>query len=436
MPTLTKRKATFAIIICFTAITTILGLTRDWAQIRMRHMNRYVVSELGFFGYALYDVTQTMLDILSGSNLLEEDLDSYRSFLEKRNPKSKEEGKRHPFLKNIIYIQFESLDGICAESSFRGEPILPVFDKLASEGIYFRNASDNTLGGRTTDGELLVTTSLLPLRRHPVFTKLDLSRAPSLPRILNEHGYHCLSMHGFEGTFWNRENAHRSLGYNDSLFIEELDSSEMTGWGISDESILRQANELIEALPEPFFLHIILLTNHHPYDHLRKQLKRGEQSIVEDYIDSIRYVDQSVGSFFETFSKSPIAERSIIAMYGDHDSGITDKVAKEISSPSDAIISDSIPILILGTDHAPARLTKVAGLQDIPVIILEDIGIELPITFIGNSVESDLTNLHPSFGDQFINKSFELIQSPAPVDLDKLTRLSILHPETLKGGDE
>ena len=436
MSLLLKLKSLIAISSILLATVFCLGLTLDWAKIRGRHMNSFLVYELGYFGYMAYDTIQAVSNLISSTDLLGDDLPEYQSFLKERNSESKSSLETGIRSKNVIYIQYESVDGISAEGTFRGKEIMPFFNELINEGLYFRNASDNTLHGRTTDGEFLALASLPPLRTAPVYTKFDLSSVPSLPRIFKEHGYRSLSIHGFEGRFWKRKRAHNSLGFDDSLFIDDLDTSETIGWGISDKSILQQAIDLIETLPEPFFLHIILLTNHHPYDHLRTKLGRGEQSIVEDYVDSVRYVDDSVRTFFESIRTSPRFERSIIALFGDHDSGITPKLQQSFAYPSDAILSDTVPMLILGTDHSPQRFTKAAGVQDIPVIILRDLGISPPITFIGNPADSNAPNIHPGAGYQFITTNLELSQTPAAIDLNKLTKLAVLHPEALTGEEK
>jgi len=421
-----------ATVVAFLIAPTIaLAISLDWAEIRARQLNSVLVRELGIFGYASYELLNSISEALWSSELLGEDLPQYQAFVRERAENTEILSVRARKRKNIVFIQYESIDGICAESTFQGEAVMPFFDQLSAKGLYFRNASDNTLHGRTSDGEFLVLTSLPPLRTAPIFTNHDLSKVPSLPRTLNSHGYHCISLHGFERRFWNRSEAHQALGYDQSLFLEDLNTSDLIGWGISDESLLAQASEIIKTLPEPFFLHIILLTNHHPYDHLRSRLGHGEQPIVKDYIDSVRYVDSCIEFFFETNRGSSRLNNAIFALFSDHDSGITQKVRQELTFPSDSIIPDAVPMLVLGTGHQPHRYVKAAGLQDIPVIVLDDLGISIPMTFVGNRVSSNAGNLHPSAGEQVITSDLLLSQSPPPIDLNKLTLLAINYPVEL-----
>ena len=135
--------------------------------------------------------------------------------------------------KNVIFIQYESLDDFCVDTRYQGKEIMPFFNSIKQEGLYFSNTLDTTGGGRTSDAEFLVLTSVPPLPDKPVFINYDLRKIPSLPRRLLQEGYFTFSIHGFNGSFWNRELAHRALGFEKSFFLEDLDQEDLIGWGIS-----------------------------------------------------------------------------------------------------------------------------------------------------------------------------------------------------------
>lgn len=424
-----KRFAVFAFVAI--AVFALLFATRDWRVTSSRNSNAHCVRQLGLLGYIVYDGLQFAYGMIEERRLLSRDLTPFRDYLAARRSENASARRAKPSRRNVVFIQFESIDGLCVEATFRGRPVMPFLGSLAKNGIHFVNAVDNSSDGRTTDGEFLALASLLPLPDKPVYPHYDLSRVPSLPRVLASHGYTCVSMHGYKGSFWNRQQSHRSLGYHQSLFSDDLDRSERIGWGISDRSILQQALAMMERLPEPFFLHIILLTNHHPYDHVIPSKVAAQQSIVEVYAASVRYVDDSLQRFFQRFEQLPYARNSLVALYGDHDSGITHMLAEVFVYPEDHVVLDSVPLIILGAESPPQRLRKAAGLQDLPVIVLNELGLPCPPTFLGNPIASKRPNLHPDRGQQFITDSLELRESEAPVDLYTLTQLAIFHPDQL-----
>ena len=87
-----------------------------------------------------------------------------------------------------------------------------------------------------------------------------------LPWKLKEKGYSTFAVHGYEGEFWNRRNAYPNQGIDKYYAMEELDTSDIIGLGISDESMFHQAVGIMKEQNTPFFSFLITLTNHHPFE--------------------------------------------------------------------------------------------------------------------------------------------------------------------------
>lgn len=416
-------------LVCIGFVVIILS-TRDWHLVFGRAENRQIVNQLGLFGYTLYDVGSLIGSMTEWARINSVNTEPYAEFLSKQSDHRGDSHLKERKRKNVIFLQMESVDGFCLWADFEGDPLMPRLREIASKGVAFSNTLDVTHAGRTADAELLALTSLVPVQGNPVFVSYDLGRAPSLPRVLNDAGYYTFSAHGYEGFFWNRAKAHQSLGYDRDFFKPDIPSSEVVGWGIPDEQVLGFALDEIRGADGSVFAHIILLTHHHPYNYVGDRFGDRKDSIEKDYIVSLRYVDKQIGKFYDSLNESGELENTILAIYGDHDSGITVPLAEHLGVKL-APLGDTVPLVIHGLDTEPRVEKGVVGLQDLPVIVLHDLGIRPPETFVGNSLSSVGRTI--SFdGSVWQLQGQNLVVSPFPLDLRKLTKLSVLRPKELE----
>ncbi|MDQ8186387.1 LTA synthase family protein [Pelagicoccus sp. SDUM812002] len=419
--------------VCACLIVIICTTTVEWRLVNMRYLSRHIVKELGFVGYLTNELTEFAKRTIEEFTLSTRDTKSFREYMEQVHEANR--GSQAPSTsgqaKHLVYIQMESVDGLSIESTLEGMPLMPFLYVLRKESTYFPHTIDNTSSGRTTDGELLTLTSLPSIYGQPAFQNFDLSKVPSLPRVFNDAGYYTFSIHGYKGSFWNRAAAHSQLGFQDSFFRPDLIDDEIIGWGISDESILNQAAEKIVASDLPTFAHIILLTNHHPYRHVAKRNGKKPGDIVLDHIASLRYMDSSIQSFFEKLDEQGILENSIVAIYGDHDSAIRRQIAERTKPDFKQVVKDKVPLLIYGLNEPPKTVEKLASLQDLPVIALQELGLLIPSSFTGNALHSIRPVLEHKNRLLSIDAG-EVKQEQTPFDTSLFTKMAILHPERMQ----
>ncbi len=79
---------------------------------------------------------------------------------------------------------------------------------------------------------------------------------------------------------------------------------------------------MLQSLKQPFYAHMITLTNHFPF-----VLDKGDASIepantgdgtVDSYFKLARYLDESLQEFFTELKASGLYDNSVIMIYGDH----------------------------------------------------------------------------------------------------------------------
>ncbi|MBT5813375.1 MAG: LTA synthase family protein [Opitutales bacterium] len=424
------RRLVFAWLgICCSVICVCL-VSRDWVSIAGRHENRYLARQLGIIGYAVYDLQKIALSAFEKARIDKLDPDPYRSFLEKRRSDRGDFHLEPARKKNVVFIQMESVDGICLYGVHEGESIMPNLRRIADENVSFANTYDATDAGRTSDAEFMVLTSVPPIKGDPVFVNFDLNKIPSLPRVLKDNGYYSFSMHGFNGEFWNRSDAHRSLGFDRDFFLSDFESPEKIGWGVSDEVVLEVALETILRIEQPVFGHIILLTHHHPYNHIGDISGDRKSSIEEDFLVSLRYVDTQIGRFYDSLIASGEMENTIVAVFSDHDSGIADRLMHLLDIENPPFL-DTVPLVVTGLDKGNQRIERLSSLQDLPVMILHSLGIQPPSTFVGNSIDSIGESITPASLQMRIENG-EPISENTRIDVGILSKLAIWRPDYLE----
>ncbi len=406
---------------------------QDWILLRSRLINSQAVERLGYGGYLFFDLVDTSKRLWRRSQLDQVDVAPYRAYLQEiaaTRPKPDPARER----KHVIYVQLESMDGLVIGGRKGGRPMMPFLEELARENVWFANTVDNTASGRTTDGEFLVLTSTVPVPRPPVYVSQHLDRIPSLPRALHAAGYHTMSLHGFNRVFWHRGEAHTALGYDEMVFADDLELEDKIGWGWSDRAVLGEAARRViaaERAGTPLFLHVITLTNHHPYTYVAQS--RGQQPgrIEAEYVRSVGYVDEALRGFIDQLRAADVLEHCLIAFYGDHDSAIDTELEAFLDRFEPRVLPDTVPLVLVGFDRPPQQITAMSGLQDLPVMMLEELGLPVPFTFTGNGWGHWGRTVGAQHGAVTTAADGGWEDWDPGVDQEVLTRLSINHPERL-----
>ncbi len=167
--------------------------------------------------------------------------------------------------------------------------------------------------------------SLLPTHSGgAVYYEYQNNTFDSLPKALKKEGYKSFSYHGFQGSFWNREIMHKSLGFDDYSSMEDFDIDEEIGFGLSDASFFRQAmakNDAMRGGDSPYYNFLITLSSHHPYEgfYTGKFTKdTATDGILTRYYNSAYYADQTLSDFFESLKTKGLYEDAVFVIYGDH----------------------------------------------------------------------------------------------------------------------
>ena len=290
--------------------------------------NSYIVKYLGMNQYAVYDAFKTAQTSEQMAKANVSDLSSVKKYLKVNYVKPNPEYTGVAKGKNVIVIHLESFQQFLIGYKWKGKEVTPNLNKLyhSKNTLSFSNFYNQVGQGKTSDAEMMLENSLYGLQSGSAMSSYGTSNTfESAPAILNQAGgYTTAVMHGGAGSFWNRNNAYKQFGYHYFMPLSYYENKPKyyIGYGIKDKIFLSQSIKYIERLPQPFYLKLITVTNHYPYD-----LDKKNQSIdptdtgdetVDGYVQTAHYLDQAIGEFLQWMKKTGLDKKTILVLYGDH----------------------------------------------------------------------------------------------------------------------
>ncbi|MBE6146891.1 MAG: LTA synthase family protein [Firmicutes bacterium] len=337
--------------LCFICMLTSLEIGRFAKQ-----WNReYIVMKFGIYTYHLNDLVKSIEPKIT--SLFGYD-NAKKIFTEYYQDTPNEQTKTNEYTgifegKNIISIHAESIQSVVMDLSFNGQELTPNLNKLAKESLYFSNFYTQVSVGTSSDSEFTLNTSLMPTNTGTAFVSYFNREYVTIPKLLKEKGYYAFSMHANNGSYWNREVMHKSLGYDKFYSKKDYEIDEVIGLGLSDKSFFRQSVEKIKeinAQGKPYYGTVIMLSNHTPFADvdkygdfpvdIKEELRDENGNIVineftnepeivtypymegtklGNYFKSVHYADEALGEFLAALENEGLMEDTVVILYGDHD---------------------------------------------------------------------------------------------------------------------
>ncbi|HFE9684184.1 TPA: LTA synthase family protein [Clostridium perfringens] len=288
-------------------------------------------SPLGYHGYDIYyyaNREKTLTD--AQRNEIKTWFDENKEDLPDNKYKGMLEGK------NLIALQVESLENFVIGQKVYGQEITPNINKLLKNSLYFDNIKEQNNAGTSSDCDLMVNTSILPVRKGTTFFGYPWNEYNTLQRILKSKGYSTVSTHPEVPGNWNWAEVHKAFKADEIWDAYQFDQSEIIGLGMSDESYLRQVGERLKNQKQPFYTFLVTLTSHGPFDipKDKQYLNLPEElnnNMLGKYFQSVRYTDEAIGEFINQLKEEDLLGNTAIMIYGDH-GGVHKFFEKEIQN--------------------------------------------------------------------------------------------------------
>lgn len=323
----------FAIGILTLALSPVKNFQMDENDIFRRFDNVKLFMLYGPIGYHLVDTMFFVKNL--NKELTVQEKERIEEWFEKRNAsRSDQIDNRYQKYqgigkgKNLIVIQVESLQNFMINKKINNQEITPNINKLLKNSMYFTHFYPQTIEGNSSDAEFLVNTSLFPLKQGSVFFRFPNNTYHTLPLILEKEGYDSFAIHADEASFWNRAQVYPNFGYNKFYDMNDFVIDEEIGMGLNDISMFKQSVDILKNHETPYLSYIITLTSHVPFkipdQHKKLNLPDNQNNFFGDYLQSIRYTDESIGLFIEELDKQEMLQDSVIIIFGDHN-GVFEK---------------------------------------------------------------------------------------------------------------
>lgn len=335
-------------------LLTIFVVTLSGVEVSrlIKQWNReYIVTKYGIYIYQINDLVRSVEPKINTLFGYDKGIQRVKEYYDERVVNDKENEYTNIFEgKNIIMLHAESMQTFLMDLKFNDLEVTPNLNKLASEGMFFSNFYSQVGIGTSSDTEFTLSTSLLPTKDSTVFIGYWDREYVAMPKLLKEKGYYTFSMHGNNGTFWNRLVMHKKLGYNKMYHKVDYEIDEEIGLGLSDKSFFRQSTDIIKNISEKhdkFYSTLIMLSNHTPFSELDKygefdlsiktMIKNEdgteqekispymEDTVLGNYIKSSHYADKAIGEFIDNLDAQGLLENTVVVIYGDHDARLPKK---------------------------------------------------------------------------------------------------------------
>lgn len=312
--------------------------------------------------------------------------------------------------KNLIILQSESLSVYAIN-----ENITPNLFRLKNEGIFFSNFYAPLYPANTSDSEFIIQSSLIPSLNNGItcYEYGDNDFRETLPLLFKNKGYSVNSYHSYFENYYNRNNFHKALGFDnyyglESLFIDEKIKYEEEYW--TDDYKLIEAY-LNNRNSDKYYSLIITASGHLPYDRSRAQLNDNYLKIKELYPemnDELAYYYASLMKYDDALGLliNNLNENDVLVIVGDHyPYGLNTEAQSELM-PSD-YKKFKTPFIIYTKDIEHKEINKCCSTFDILPTLANMFGFEIKEYHTGKDIFSENDSaVYFSDGSLIINDEY------------------------------
>jgi phosphoglycerol transferase MdoB-like AlkP superfamily enzyme len=246
--------------------------------------------------------------------------------------------KEHP-KPNLLIIVWESLTAKALNLSVDQQEVLPGFNKLIQEGIYFSNIY---AAGDRTDKGIVAVLSGYPAQPTTSIIKEPgkASKLPALGKIFSDEGYHNSFYYGGELEFANMKAYLLQGGFHRFISKDNFNKKDINSkWGTHDGVVAQRLQQDLVHSPQPFFATWLTLSSHEPYEIPVENAIQGKDEKTK-YLRSLHYTDSVVYSFVRNAREQSWWTNSLLVIVADH--------GHRFPLSNDRSDDFKIPLLLLG----------------------------------------------------------------------------------------
>jgi phosphoglycerol transferase MdoB-like AlkP superfamily enzyme len=287
---------------------------------------------------------------------------------------------------------------------------MPFLSELSQQSLLFTKHLAN--GRRSIEVLPSVLCGLPALIDEPISKSIfSGNRFVCMPKVLKASGYTNYFFHGGARGTMGFESYTLSNGFDRYFSKDDYPNHDHFDgtWGIYDEPYLKFVAKELQGMPKPFMAGIFTLSSHQPYA-VPKELKGKFPKGTLEIHESIGYTDYAVKAFFEKIKKESWFENTIFIITADHTQKLESKKFENL------IGHYRVPLMIYMPSHKLGHVSKVTQHSDIPMTILDMLGIKGDMPLTGVSVFSADKGQAMNYAD---GSTYFLVKDEKVFTLDK-----------------
>ena len=267
---------------------------------------------------------------------------------------------------DIVVILLESCGGIFTDDIGGRKDIMPRFNKLVDEGVYFSNFYANSY--RTDRGTLCTWSGYPSFPRSSVMKMPAKTRfLPGIAKSLLKEGYHTSYIYGGDINFTNMRSYLVTIGFDQFCWMKDytMEQQRTSKWGVRDDITFATLYDQITA-PKANGTHRLIgystLSSHEPWDVPTHRLS-------EEIPNAFNYLDECLGNFIDKMRQTPQWDNLLVVLLPDH--GYSYFGVDETHE-----LHDHVPMLWLGGAlRGPRRVEQFCNQTDLPATLLGQMGL-------------------------------------------------------------
>lgn len=227
--------------------------------------------------------------------------------------------------KNLVIIVVESLNGSVVGRNVNGVDITPNLNRMISENgsIYSADVVSQIRDGVSSDGQMMIQTGLLPLRKGSASILVgNKHEFPALPGYFPDYRHYAVFASG--GHVWREGRTHEHYGYEVYTKHDSEEAHKRLG---ADGGMFFKGIQLIEAdTTQRFLLSMMTASMHVPFEEERASEVAVWSDLPEDlrkYFTVCRYFDEQLGLFVNVLKERGLYDDTVIVVTSDHSQSAT-----------------------------------------------------------------------------------------------------------------
>lgn len=278
--------------------------------------------------------------------------------------------------KNLIMIMMESIDNVVVDKR-----TMPTLYKMRKDGWNFTERySALSTGGSTIATEF---TSLTGLMYNNAYYRINNNiYNESIPSVFKDNGYVTSFVHENNGVYYNREELHRNIGFDNTYFLYDMldpyeyyvDAQMVTNDEVYNRIIPKDSDS-------PFMTMMVTIAGHGPY--VDNGVCNEDEKAATSDIECFRYLakrtDDLLDSLLKRLEEDGMLDDTVIVMYTDHQAYLYDYTLEDLkmfNKVDDEFNIKQLPFIIYSTDIKSKKIDTLFNDIDMVPTIFNLFGID------------------------------------------------------------